>query len=370
MTPALLATPLVRKVIVALVVLASAVALAAGPGASLAVTAGALGSGNTRQTQNAAGCGWGEPAQPATQVQDDTLTPEQQANVAIILDTARRLRVPPRGQVVALAAARQESAFVNLPTGHLDSVGLFQQRTGWGSFAERTDPATATRMFFTGGRGGQRGLLDVPGWASMPVAVAAQAVQASRYPDAYARWEQLATRLVGTAAPAAPCVVQAVDLAPVAGSGKRPSADVACVVGGPGVVESAPGGVPIRICTVGSLPVNTLIAANVSRLLADSRAAGLKLGGSAFRSNARQIELRRAHCSGNIFTAPSSSCSPPTAPPGKSMHEWGLALDLTCSGALISSAGSACYAWLVANGSRYGLKQLPSEKWHWSIDGR
>jgi cell wall-associated NlpC family hydrolase len=51
-------------------------------------------------------------------------------------------------------------------------------------------------MFYEGGRGGQRGLVHVAGFESMPLTRAAQAVQASALPDAYARWEPLAQEIV------------------------------------------------------------------------------------------------------------------------------------------------------------------------------
>lgn len=122
--------------------------------------------------------------------------PDQLRNARTIVTTGEQLRVPRRGLVVALATALQESTLRNLPGGDRDSVGLFQQRGGWGSFGERTDPAVSATMFFTGGRAGQPGLLDIAGWASMPLTQAAQAVQRSAFPNAYARWEPAATGLV------------------------------------------------------------------------------------------------------------------------------------------------------------------------------
>ena len=38
-----------------------------------------------------------------------------------------------------------------------------------------------------------RGLLDIPGWQSMSLTQAAQAVQISAFPNAYAKWEASAT---------------------------------------------------------------------------------------------------------------------------------------------------------------------------------
>lgn len=124
------------------------------------------------------------------------LDAEQLDNARTIIAVGQRLGVPVYGWVVALATALQESSLRNLHYGDRDSLGLFQQRAAWGSVAERTNPEIATTMFFTGGRGGQPGLLDIPGWEQMSVTDAAQAVQRSAYPNAYADDEPLARALV------------------------------------------------------------------------------------------------------------------------------------------------------------------------------
>jgi len=125
-----------------------------------------------------------------------SLDSEQLRNAGTIIRTGRSLGVPTRGLVVGIATALQESVLRNLSGGDRDSVGLFQQRTGWGTFQQRTDPATAATMFYTGGSAGQPGLLDITEWRSMSVTDAAQAVQRSAFPFAYAKWEPLATSLV------------------------------------------------------------------------------------------------------------------------------------------------------------------------------
>lgn len=68
-----------------------------------------------------------------------------------------------------------------------DSIGLFQQRpsAGWGSVGEIMDPATSAATFYSR-------LSGVAGWESMSAAEAAQTVQVSQFPDAYARWEPVA----------------------------------------------------------------------------------------------------------------------------------------------------------------------------------
>ncbi len=123
------------------------------------------------------------------------LTPEMTANARTIISVGRSLGVSDYGLVVALSAAMQESSLLNLDYGDRDSLGLFQQRpsTGWGTPAQVTDPTYASRLFFGGPAGPNRGitagLLDIPGWNAKTVTQAAQAVQRSAYPDAYAKWE-------------------------------------------------------------------------------------------------------------------------------------------------------------------------------------
>ncbi|WP_338750159.1 M23 family metallopeptidase [Janibacter alittae] len=131
-----------------------------------------------------------------------SLSQEQAANAAKIIAVAQRLKVSPRGQVVAIATALQESSLLNLNHGDRDSLGLFQQRPsqGWGSPAQVRDVVKSTEAFF--GRAthtDNRGLLDVQGWESMPVTVAAQTVQASAFPEAYARHEATSVAIVETA---------------------------------------------------------------------------------------------------------------------------------------------------------------------------
>ncbi|TDN43456.1 LysM repeat protein [Curtobacterium flaccumfaciens] len=129
-----------------------------------------------------------------------SLSAEQRGNAATIVSVGRSLGVSDRGIVIALAAAMQESSLRNLSHGDRDSVGLFQQRPsqGWGSAAALQNPATATKLFFTGNPGKTRGLLDVAGWSSMSVTAAAQAVQVSAYPKAYAQWESTAKSLLAS----------------------------------------------------------------------------------------------------------------------------------------------------------------------------
>lgn len=124
------------------------------------------------------------------------LTATQRANALTIIRVGRSLGVSDYGIVIALSAAAQESGLQNLSSGDRDSVGLFQQRPsqGWGARGELLNTSYAARLFFGGSSnpnaGRTRGLLDVRGWSRMTVTQAAQAVQNSAYPTAYAKWER------------------------------------------------------------------------------------------------------------------------------------------------------------------------------------
>ncbi|NJC11858.1 hypothetical protein F4558_001684 [Micromonospora profundi] len=123
------------------------------------------------------------------------LNDEQTANVKAIIAATKKAGMPERAAVISIGTSLQESKLENL--GHLgdrndhDSQGLFQQRpsSGWGTPEQITDPDYSTTAFL-------KGLKQVDGWQDMPLTVAAQTVQVSAYPDAYAQWEQQAADLV------------------------------------------------------------------------------------------------------------------------------------------------------------------------------
>ncbi|SCF12954.1 hypothetical protein GA0074695_3675 [Micromonospora viridifaciens] len=123
------------------------------------------------------------------------LNDEQTANVKAIIAATKKAGMPERAAVISIATSLQESKLENL--GHLgdandhDSLGLFQQRpsSGWGTPEQITDPEYSTTAFL-------KGLKQVDGWQDMPLTKAAQTVQVSAYPDAYAQWEQQAADLV------------------------------------------------------------------------------------------------------------------------------------------------------------------------------
>jgi peptidoglycan hydrolase CwlO-like protein len=148
--------------------------------------------------------------------------------------------------------------------------------------------------------------------------------------------------------------------------------------GGGGSVSSsvrpAPGGLATVSCPYGgSITVAGSIAGNVQALLTASAAQGVSLCGSGYRSSDRQIALRQQNCGTSsyaIYQMSPSQCSPPTARPGSSLHEQGLAIDFSCNGGGAIRYGNSCWNFLAGNANRYGLYNLPSEPWHWSTTGR
>jgi len=140
---------------------------------------------------------------------------------------------------------------------------------------------------------------------------------------------------------------------------------------GPAGTASSPVG-NISLTTVRGITVATEIADQLEAMLAAAEADGIVFGGGGYRSSDSQIALRQAHCGSSdyaIYEMSPSSCSPPTARPGQSMHERGLAIDFTYQGRVISSRSSPGYQWLAAHAGSYGFYNLPSEPWHWSTNG-
>jgi hypothetical protein len=148
------------------------------------------------------------------------LTAVQRRNASAIITAGHQRYLPDQAIVIALATASQESGFRNyandgrggdliwsqagierslrLPheavgTDH-GSLGIFQQQwPWWGTMAQLMNPAWAADKFYDS-------LLPVAGWETMPIAVAAQRVQRSAFPSAYADDEPLARALLGATA--------------------------------------------------------------------------------------------------------------------------------------------------------------------------
>jgi hypothetical protein len=114
---------------------------------------------------------------------DVPLSTGQAGIAATIAGVASHRKMPLRAVTIAYATALQESNLANLPYGDRDSVGVFQQRPsqGWGTRTQLLNPVYATSRFFAA-------LAAVPGYLRLPVYQAAQDVQRSAYPTAYAQY--------------------------------------------------------------------------------------------------------------------------------------------------------------------------------------
>jgi hypothetical protein len=126
------------------------------------------------------------------------VTAARAANAQLITGQALRLHMGIRSAVIAVATAMQESTLENLNYGDRDSLGLFQQRpsAGWGTPAQITNPVYAADAFLHALAAYQAA---DPGWATQPLYEAAQGVQRSAFPYAYAQWESQAAHIVAQA---------------------------------------------------------------------------------------------------------------------------------------------------------------------------
>jgi hypothetical protein len=195
---------------------------------------------------------------------------DQLANAATIVAVGKQLTLPEQGWVVAIAAAIQESGLHNLDYGDRDSLGLFQQRPsqGWGTPAQIMDPTYAATQFY-------QHLLAVPGWQQMSVNDAAQTVQRSAFPNAYAPHEQAARTIV------------------------------AAVSGATCTRTSAPGGsrAPTHVWSTSVSPTTSTAETSVAHTssvagVADGTGASQSVGSGRFLARSRQVHrpsMRDAH---------------------------------------------------------------------------
>ena len=174
-----------------------------------------------------------------------TLDLDQASHASTIAAVAHARGLPEQAVTIALATALQESKLRNLASGDRDSLGLFQQRPsqGWGTPAQIRDPVYASGRFF-------EALVKVPDYADLPVTVAAQHVQHSGYPGAYAQHEAeaatLANVLTGQDGPALSCTVKGVgksdtQATPAGGGGGTGGVQADRAGGTAGVVQGSGG---------------------------------------------------------------------------------------------------------------------------------
>ena len=208
---------------------------------------------------------------------------EQTQWTTLMAAVAQRRGLPPRATTIAIATAFQESKIRNIDYGDRDSVGLFQQRPsqGWGTREKILDPQHAIGRFYDA-------LVKVKGYESMPITDAAQRVQRSAYPKAYAEHEPyaraLASSLRGYSPAAFTCRVN-----PTAGGRASEVADDVVAAYGDIGVDVGTGS--IRIPVKGRAP--------------DVEARGWGLAHYAI-GNAPRLEISSVAFAGRVWTAEDS----------------------------------------------------------------
>lgn len=112
--------------------------------------------------------------------------------------------------------------------------------------------------------------------------------------------------------------------------------------------------------------VDSSIVGQVQDMVRAAKEDGVVLNGSGFRSVATQAALRISNGCPDVNTSSASSCRVPTARPGESEHQKGLAIDFDNA----RSTSTKVFRWLKANAGAFGFRNLPGEPWHWSTSGR
>jgi hypothetical protein len=235
------------------------------------------------------------------------LSTVQAENASIIAAVAERRRLPARAISIAIATAIQESKLQNLSAGDRDSIGLFQQRPsqGWGTPAQIRDPFYAAGAFYDA-------LVQVDGYQTMSITDAAQAVQHSAFPIAYAFHEldgrTVASALSGYSPAAFSCVVHAFDGASQRRSAKGLTTRASAVRR---AVTRAFGPMPMasRTASSGAVRGRTL-SIPLRPGTADNRRRGWVLA-SYVVANASRLSIERVTFDGRVWHA-----GPPSA------HGW------------------------------------------------
>jgi len=142
--------------------------------------------------------------------------------------------------------------------------------------------------------------------------------------------------------------------------------------------------ITIRTCDTSLGEVSSVISQRVFNMVAAAKKAGVTLRGGGFRTYDEQVALRRGklgddgkyhgNCPGDWtmdeVLHSRETCRIPTARPGTSMHETGLAVDfVSTSTKEVIRDGSIEQKWLIKNGAKFGFHKLSSESWHFSMSG-
>lgn len=322
----------------------------------------------------------------------------QQDNARTIVAQGQAAGVPERGLVIAVATALQESVLVNLDGGDRDSAGVFQQRPsqGWGTLDQVRDVGFAARAFFGGpgsphwnpasGKASPAGLLDVSGWDSMTLTQAAQAVQRSGFPDAYAKHEERARVIVtgiltGTTTPGTDTGIEGEVSVRTADDFRANGVDIDSFCAGTFTLASAraPYTGPSGSAGAwggysnGQIPVDALapVPWAAGHLLRPDATAALAALNDAYRAQfGRDIEITDSYRTYAQQVAVKRAKGYLAATPGTSNHGWALALDLSGG---INVYASPQYQWMRDNAPTYGWDNptwarpggSKLEPWHW-----
>lgn len=240
------------------------------------------------------------------------LSTEQAQNAAILAAVAERRGLPARAISIAIATAYQESKLRNLGSGDRDSLGLFQQRPsqGWGTPRQIRNPYYATNAFYDA-------LVQVSGYQDMPITQAAQEVQRSAFPAAYAAHElagrTLASAMSGYSPAAFTCVVHTSDVSAqqLAPDGLTPRANavrraITRAFGRLPMGGFAPGGVAGGHGAGSNQGKGRSIDISVRPVSADNIRRGWVLA-SYLVANAARLSIRQVIFDGRIWTAGTSS---------------------------------------------------------------
>ncbi|MFI1969215.1 hypothetical protein BLA24_25405 [Streptomyces cinnamoneus] len=238
--------------------------------------------------------------------QSYSLSPEQAVNAATISAVGSSRGLPERAVTIALATAMQESGLRNIHHGDRDSLGLFQQRPtqGWGTAGQITDPVYAAGKFY-------EHLVEVPGYSRLPLTVAAQRVQRSGFPQAYAKHEPdaslLSAALTGRAAATFSCTKSPADGKPGDPSAVRTKLTREFGTGVLPAVTSGTGGDGLG-GAAGGRTVTVPVPAQSDRPAADDGNAprGWELASWAV-AHAAELRIERVSFAGRVWSAKNSA---------------------------------------------------------------
>lgn len=316
-------------------------------------------------------------------VDGEPLTAEQLDIAREIIGQGRDRGLSDKDIVTAVTVGYQESGLRNLNYGHLDSLGVFQQRPsqGWGTPAQILHVPYAVGRFYDElervQNRAQKTELEIALEVQKPDARAYRGEPPYSPDHRFVYWIPLGEALVASATDApitkvATTTTIACDIedqpGPVPGIGGDYGVVGTCPSGTPSGTAKIPSGQEIQLCSIEGVTVEANFGAYLQVLFNAARRDGIDLGGWGYRDNSVQIQLRMQHCGTSyyaIYEMPAHQCTPNTAIPGTSNHEFGVAWDGTSQFGSINY-GDPAHNWLRKNATNV-FKEHPTEPWHWTL---